>query len=59
MPTYFPWALREVRFAGIRSYFPTPADYHYGPHEYANHLYRVTQAVKIPVIASLNGIAPI
>jgi dihydroorotate dehydrogenase (fumarate) len=45
----------DRRFAEMIGYFPTQADYRFGPHEYAEHVYRVTQAVKIPVIGSLNG----
>jgi dihydroorotate dehydrogenase (fumarate) len=35
--------------------YPAPADYKYGPDGYANHILRVKQAVRIPVIGSLNG----
>ena len=35
--------------------YPPPGDYKYGPDGYANHLVKVKQAVRIPVIASLNG----
>src|SRR5919206_3591916 len=45
----------DERFAETIGYFPERAHYRFGPHEYAEHLYRVTQAVKIPVIGSLNG----
>lgn len=45
----------DERFSEAIGYFPSPSEYRFGPHEYANHLYRVTQAVKIPVIGSLNG----
>ena len=37
------------------SAYPAPADYKYGPDGYANHIVKVKQAVRIPVIASLNG----
>jgi dihydroorotate dehydrogenase (fumarate) len=37
------------------SAYPAPADYKYGPEGYANHIVKVKQAVRIPVIASLNG----
>jgi dihydroorotate dehydrogenase (fumarate) len=37
------------------SYFPEPEDYNLGPDEYLAHIERVKQALKIPVIASLNG----
>lgn len=45
----------DVRFAETIGYFPSRTDYRFGPHEYAEHVYRVTRAVKIPVIGSLNG----
>jgi dihydroorotate dehydrogenase (fumarate) len=45
----------DQRFAEMIGYFPARTDYRFGPHEYAEHVYRVTQAVKIPVIGSLNG----
>jgi dihydroorotate dehydrogenase (fumarate) len=45
----------DERFAEMIGYFPARSEYRFGPHEYAEHLYRVTQAVKIPVIGSING----
>jgi len=45
----------DQRFAEMIGYFPKSTDYPLGPHEYAEHLYRVTQAVKIPVVGSING----
>jgi dihydroorotate dehydrogenase (fumarate) len=36
-------------------YFPPAKAYRYAPDDYAEYLHRVTQAVKIPVIGSLNG----
>ena len=45
----------DERFAEMIGYFPARTDYRLGPHEYAEHVYRVTQAVKVPVIGSLNG----
>jgi dihydroorotate dehydrogenase (fumarate) len=45
----------DQRFAEMIGYFPKGTDYQLGPHEYAEHLYRVTQAVKIPVMGSING----
>jgi dihydroorotate dehydrogenase (fumarate) len=35
--------------------YPAPADYKHGPDGYAEHIVKVKQAVRIPVIASLNG----
>ena len=38
--------------------FPRDSDYALGPDAYAEHLSRVKQAVRIPVIGSLNGTSP-
>ena len=40
------------------SYFPTPDNFALGPFEYLNHLRRAKEAVRIPVMASLNGATP-
>ena len=45
----------DERFSEMIGYFPARSEYRFGPHEYAEHVYRVTQAVKIPVIGSING----
>jgi dihydroorotate dehydrogenase (fumarate) len=45
----------DRQFAAVVSYFPEPASYALGPDEYLEHIGRVKAAVKIPVIASLNG----
>jgi dihydroorotate dehydrogenase (fumarate) len=45
-------------FAEATSYFPSPELFVMGPDEYLNHLRRVKEAVRIPVIASLNGCTP-
>jgi dihydroorotate dehydrogenase (fumarate) len=45
----------DRHFATVVSYFPEPEAYALGPHEYLEHLRRVKDAVKIPVIGSLNG----
>jgi dihydroorotate dehydrogenase (fumarate) len=37
------------------TYFPEPEEYHLGPEEYLKHVARAKEAVKIPIIASLNG----
>jgi dihydroorotate dehydrogenase (fumarate) len=42
-------------FAEATSYFPSSESFVLGPDEYLNHLRRVKEAVRIPVIASLNG----
>jgi dihydroorotate dehydrogenase (fumarate) len=43
------------QFAESLSYFPKAAEYPHRPADYLEHVRRVKQAVKIPVIASLNG----
>jgi dihydroorotate dehydrogenase (fumarate) len=45
-------------FAEAASYFPTPDAFALGPFEYLNHLRRAKEAVRIPVMASLNGATP-
>jgi dihydroorotate dehydrogenase (fumarate) len=42
-------------FAEALSYFPTPDKFALGPEEYLEHIRRVKGAVRVPVIASLNG----
>ena len=37
------------------SYFPKPTDYRLGPEAYLEHVAQAKAAVKVPVIASLNG----
>jgi len=44
-------------FPEASSYIPEPESAP-GPHEYLEHLRRVKQAVRVPVIASLNGSTP-
>ena len=38
-----------------QSYFPAPSEYKVGPQQYLNLVRRASEAVDIPVIASLNG----
>ena len=45
-------------FAEASNYFPSPHDFAIGPFQYLEHLRRVKEAVRIPVIASLNGATP-
>lgn len=42
-------------FAEATSYFPRPESYNLGPQEYLSHISKAKQAVKIPIIGSLNG----
>ena len=37
------------------TYFPEPGEFHLGPEDYLKHIARAKAAVRIPVIASLNG----
>ena len=37
------------------TYFPEPEEFRLGPEEYLKHIAKAKEAVKIPVIASLNG----
>lgn len=41
-----------------RSYFPRMPDFALGPDEYLEQLWRIRQAVRVPVIGSLNGMTP-
>ena len=45
-------------FAEAASYFPSPHAFALGPFEYLEHLRRAKEAVRIPVMASLNGATP-
>lgn len=45
-------------FAEAASYFPSPHAFALGPFEYLEHLRRAKGAVRVPVIASLNGATP-
>jgi len=42
-------------FAEALTYFPEPDDFRLGPEEYLAHIAKAKAAVKIPIIASLNG----
>ena len=43
--------------AEATTYFPHPGDYALGPDAYLEHVRRAKAAVRIPVIASLNGVS--
>jgi dihydroorotate dehydrogenase (fumarate) len=45
-------------YAEALTYFPEPADPHTDSRGYLEHIRKAKEAVKIPVIASLNGTAP-
>jgi dihydroorotate dehydrogenase (fumarate) len=42
-------------FAESLSYFPEPAEFNLGPDDYLEHIRKAKAAVKVPIIASLNG----
>ncbi len=42
-------------YAESLSFFPQAYEYRLGPEEYLEHIHKSKQAVKIPIIASLNG----
>jgi dihydroorotate dehydrogenase (fumarate) len=42
-------------FAEALTYLPEPGEFRVGPDEYLNHIRRAKEAVRIPIIASLNG----
>jgi dihydroorotate dehydrogenase (fumarate) len=42
-------------FAEAESFFPQPNEFRMGPEGYLDHIWRAKRAVKIPIIASLNG----
>ncbi|HUB01095.1 MAG TPA: dihydroorotate dehydrogenase-like protein [Terriglobales bacterium] len=42
-------------YAESLKYFPEPAEFHLGPDDYLEHIRKAKAAVKIPIIASLNG----
>lgn len=42
-------------FAEALTFFPEPSEFYLGPDAYLNHIRKAKEAVKIPIIASLNG----
>ncbi len=55
MGTFLNMEMHQESFAEALSYFPSPEKFTLGPEEYLDHIRRIKRAVKIPVIASLNG----
>jgi dihydroorotate dehydrogenase (fumarate) len=45
-------------YAESLTFFPEPAQFYMGPEGYLNHIRKAKEAVKIPIIASLNGTSP-
>ena len=58
MAEYFNLDNHGESFAEATSYFPSPHAFSLGPFQYLEHLRRAKEAVRIPVIASLNGATP-
>ena len=52
------WDSHDDAFAEAVTFFPSADSFVLGPDEYLNHVQRVKQAVRIPVIGSLNGMTP-
>jgi dihydroorotate dehydrogenase (fumarate) len=50
--------MHEDSFAEALSYFPRPEEYRLGPDKYLEQIRKIKAAVKVPVIASLNGTSP-
>jgi dihydroorotate dehydrogenase (fumarate) len=55
MGTFMNMEGHSESFAEAMSYFPKPDNYRLGPDQYLDQIRRVKRAVKVPVIASLNG----
>jgi dihydroorotate dehydrogenase (fumarate) len=53
--THSHWNSHDDAFAEAVTFFPSPDSFVLGPDEYLNHVQRVKQTVRIPVIGSLNG----
>jgi dihydroorotate dehydrogenase (fumarate) len=56
--THDHWDRHDDAFAEAVTFFPSPDSFVLGPDEYLNHVQRVKQTVRIPVIGSLNGMTP-
>jgi dihydroorotate dehydrogenase (fumarate) len=48
--------VHDESFAEAVSYFPKPDEFIFGSEEYCRQIARIKEAVKVPVIASLNGV---
>jgi dihydroorotate dehydrogenase (fumarate) len=56
--THSHWESHDDAFAEAVTFFPSLDSFVLGPDEYLNHVQRVKQTVRIPVIGSLNGMTP-
>lgn len=48
----------EESYQEALSYFPELTHYHLGPERYLDHLHKVKNTLRVPVIGSLNGVSP-
>src|SRR5215471_20782577 len=48
----------DRQFATVVSYFPEPETFAFGPVEYLEHIRRLKEAVRAPIVGSLNGTTP-
>ena len=48
--------IHAAAFAEALTYFPEPEEYRLGPEQYLEQIQKIKSAVKLPVIASLNGV---
>lgn len=48
---------RGESYAEALDFFPDMTSYNIGPEEYLNHIRKAKEAVRVPVIASLNGVS--
>jgi dihydroorotate dehydrogenase (fumarate) len=48
-------SVHDHDFSEVFAQFPEPEEYPLAPDQYADHIRKLIQAVKIPIIASLNG----
>lgn len=55
LATIYHMEMHANSYAEALSYFPQPKDFAFGPEQYLEHIQKLKGAIKIPVIASLNG----
>src|SRR5512146_397672 len=53
---HFLWSAADVSAEAL-NYYPDFQNFNIGPDEYLEHIRKAKQAVKIPIIASLNGVS--
>ena len=56
--TIYHMELYADAFPEALGYFPRPREYALGPDQYLQQIARIKDAVRVPVIASLNGVTP-